>query len=184
VERKTTLLLTKASLPEVIKKLRPQCSRPLNLYGHPKIHKESAPLKPIGAPTYRLAQYLAKQLGEYVGNSPRHVKNSMEFIIIQSLRACPENILVSFDNVSLFTMVPIVEALHLLSWHYDKDITRHFHHVLISSSFRFNGQFYEQTNGVAMSSPQIPVIADFFMEHFGKRLWMGRPTSRSAAFAT
>jgi hypothetical protein len=35
-----------------------------------------------------------------------------------------------------------------------------------SSFFRFNGQFYEQTDGVAMGSPLSPVIADFFMEHF------------------
>jgi hypothetical protein len=70
-----------------------------------------------------LAQYLAKQLGKYVGNSPRHVKNSTEFInTIKSRRAGPEDILVSFDVVSLITMVPIVEALRLLSRLFDEDI--------------------------------------------------------------
>jgi hypothetical protein len=101
-----------------------------------------------------LAPYLAKQLGKYVGNSPCHVKNSMEFInTIRSLRAGPEDILVSFDVVSLFTMVPIVEALHLLSQHFDEDILRLFHHVLTCSFFRFNSQFYKQTDGVAMGLP-------------------------------
>jgi hypothetical protein len=129
------------------------------------------PLRPIdstiGAPTYRLAQYLATQLGEYVGNSPRHVKNSTVFInIIKSLRAGPEGILVSFDVVSLLTMVPIVKALRLLSLQFDENILRLFRHVLNSSFFRFNGKLYEQTDGVAMGSPLFPVIADFFMEHF------------------
>jgi hypothetical protein len=128
MERRTTLFLKKSSFPEeVIQQLLPQGSRHPRVYGLPKIHKEGAPLRSIvstiGAPAYRLAQYLAKQLGEYVKNSPRHVKSSMEFInIIKSLRAGPEDILVSFDVVSLFTMVPIVEALRLLSWHFDEDI--------------------------------------------------------------
>jgi hypothetical protein len=116
VERKTTRLFKKSSLPEqVIQRLWPQGSRPPRLYGLPKIHNEGALLRSIvsttSAPTYRLAQYLAKKLGECMGNSPRHVKNSMEFINIKSLRAGPEDILVSFDVVSLFTMVPPQPAL-------------------------------------------------------------------------
>jgi hypothetical protein len=171
VERKTTLLLKKSSLSEgVIQQLRSQGSRPPRLDGLPKIHKKGAPLRPIvstiGAPTYRLSKCLAKHLGEYVGNSPRHVKNSMEFMnTIKSLRAGPEDILVSFDVASLLTMAPIVEALRLLSRQFD-EILRLFLHVLISAFFRFNGQFYEQADGVAMGSPSSPVIADFFMEHF------------------
>jgi hypothetical protein len=47
-------------------------------------------------------------------------------------------------------MVPIVEALRLLSRHFDEDILRLFRHVQTASFFRFNGQFYEQTGGVAM----------------------------------
>jgi hypothetical protein len=61
---------------------------------------------------------------------------------IKFLRAGPEDILVSFDVVSLFTMVPIVEALHLLSRHFDEDILGIFHYVPTSSFFRFNRQFY------------------------------------------
>jgi hypothetical protein len=40
------------------------------------------------------------------------MKNSVQFInTIKSLYAGPEDVLVSFDVVSLFTMVPIGEAL-------------------------------------------------------------------------
>jgi hypothetical protein len=120
----------------------------------------------IGAPTYRLAQYLAKPLGEHVEHSPRHVRNSTGFInIIKSLRAGPEDILVSFDVVSFFTMVPLGEALRLLSRHSEDDILRLFRHVR-TSFFMSDGQFYEQADGMAMGSPLSPVIANFFMEHF------------------
>jgi hypothetical protein len=69
VERKTTLVLKKSSLPEeVIQQLRPQGSRPPRLYGLQKNHKERAPTRPIvstiGVPTYRLAQYLVQMPGE------------------------------------------------------------------------------------------------------------------------
>jgi hypothetical protein len=37
---------------------------------------------------------------------------------------------------------------------------------LTSSCFSFNGQFYEQTDGVAMGSPLSPVIANYFMGYF------------------
>jgi hypothetical protein len=67
----------------------------------------------------------------------------MEFIdTIRTLRAAPQDILVSFDVVSLFTMVPIQEALRLLSRHFDDAILRLFRHVLTSSFFSFNDQFY------------------------------------------
>jgi hypothetical protein len=128
VEHKTTLLLKKSSLPEeVIQQLRPQGSRPPRLYGHPNIHKEGVPLWPIvsivGAPTYRLTQHLAGLLGAHIGDSPHHVRNSMEFIdTIRTLRAAPQDILVSVDVVSLFTMVPSEEALRLLSRHFNEAI--------------------------------------------------------------
>jgi hypothetical protein len=83
---------------------------------------------------------------------------------ISTLRAGPRDILVSFDVVSLFTMVPIEEALRLLSRYFDEAILRLFLHILTSSFFFFN--FYEQTDGVAMGSPLYPVIANYFMEYF------------------
>jgi hypothetical protein len=121
-QRKTTLLLKKSSLPEVILQLRPQSLRPPSL---------QVPENP----TYRLALCLATLLAEYMANYPRHVKNSMEFTnIMKSLRASPDNI-VSFDVVSLFITVPIGEDLWLLSRH-SGDNLRLFRHVVTSSFFR------------------------------------------------
>jgi hypothetical protein len=88
----------------------------------------------IGTPTYRLAQHLAGLLEAHFGDSPHHVRNWIEFIdTIRTLQAGPRDILVSFDVVCLFTIVPIEEALRLLSRHFDEAILQLFRHVLISS---------------------------------------------------
>jgi len=77
--------------------------------------------------------------------------------------------MVSFDVVSLFTNVPIVDPLELLSQHFEEDVLALFKHVLTSTYFCFDAQFYEQTDGVAMGSPHSPVIANFFIEDFEKK---------------
>jgi hypothetical protein len=101
-----------------------------------------------------LAQYLVKLLGEHVGHAPRRVNGSTGVInIINSLCAGPEDIPVSSDVVSLFTMVPTGEAQSLLSRHFGGDILTYFRLVPTSSFFMFNGQFYEQTDGAARGSP-------------------------------
>jgi hypothetical protein len=63
-------------------------------------------------------------------------------------------------------MVPTEEALRLLSRHFDEATLRLFRHVLTSSFFSSNGQFYEQTDGVAMGSPLSPVIENCFKDYF------------------
>jgi hypothetical protein len=44
-----------------------------------------------------------------------------------------------------------------------------FNSRLTSTYFCFEGQFFEQTDGVAMGSPLPLVVANFFMEGFKKR---------------
>jgi len=174
-ERKTTLLLKKSTLTEdICKHLRPAGSRPPRLYGLLKMHKEGVPLRPIvrniGTPTYHLSKYLAGLLSKFTGNSAHHVKNSLHFVqILESLRVQPEDLMVSFDVVSLFTNVPIVGSLELLSHHFEDDILTLFKHVLTSTYFSFDAQFYEQMDRVTLGSPLSPVIANFFMEDFDKK---------------
>jgi hypothetical protein len=124
----------------------------------------------IGAPNYQLSKYLAGVLSLLVGCSIQHVKNSIEFVhTLGTLRVGPEDLMVSFDVVSLFTQVPIVVSLNLLSQHFSEDIVALFRHVLTSTYFSFGGQFYEQTDRVAMGSPLSPVVANLFMDAFEER---------------
>jgi hypothetical protein len=77
--------------------------------------------------------------------------------------------MVSFDTVFLFIKVPIVDSHELLSHHFEDDVLALFIHVHTSTYFCFAGQFYKQTDGVAMDSPLSLVIANFFMEDFEKK---------------
>jgi hypothetical protein len=101
-----------------------------------------------------LAELVAALLSSHTGNSPHHIKNSTDFgHTLGSLCTGPA--------VSLFTRVPIKEIMSLLSRHFEEDILRLFHHVLMASYFSFSGQCYEQIDGVAIGSPLSPVIANF-----------------------
>jgi hypothetical protein len=78
--------------------------------------------------------------------------------------------MVSYDVVSLFTKVPIAVSLELLSHLLEDDVLALFKHVLTCTNFCFEGQFYEQTNRLAMGLPLPPVIDNFFTEDFENKV--------------
>jgi hypothetical protein len=148
VERKTVLLKRSRIAEEICQQIRPQGSRPSRLYGLPKTHKPDVPLRPIvstiGSPSHRLAKHLAGLFNTHTVNSPHHVRNLVKIInTLGSLQISPHDIMVSFDVVLLFTRVPIKDTMELLGRHFEEDILRLFRHVLTTSYFSFNGQFYE-----------------------------------------
>jgi hypothetical protein len=77
--------------------------------------------------------------------------------------------MVSFDVISLFTKVPVEESLILLKQHFSNEILALYKHILTSTYFCIEGQYYDQTDGVAMGSPLSPVIANFYMEDFERK---------------
>jgi hypothetical protein len=83
--------------------------------------------------------------------------------------------MVSFDVVSLFTRVPLMDTLRLLEAKIDKDMVNLFHHVLTSTYIKHDGQFLEQRNVVAMGSPLSPVIANFYVEDFEEKAFSSAP---------
>lgn len=88
-----------------------------------------------------------------MGKCPHHIRNSLDFVKrLDSFRLDESDIMVSFDVVSLFTRVPLRESLELISQKFDEKTTELFRHVLTSTYFLFNGEYYEQTEGVAMGS--------------------------------
>ena len=121
MERKlNTLLLRlkkKGSIPvDLYNRLRSSGGLTPLLYGLPKVHKPGVPLRPIvsffSSPSYQLSKHLSKILAPLIGNSDSHVLNSAEFSsFIVSKILSPDEILVSFDVVSLFTNVPVSLAI-------------------------------------------------------------------------
>ena len=76
-------------------------------------------------------------------SQPTHQEFSTQ--ILESLRVQPEDLMVSFDVVSLFTNVPTVDSLELLGHHFEDDVLALFKHVLTSTYFCTDEQFYKQT---------------------------------------
>jgi hypothetical protein len=114
-----------------------------------------------------LAKYLAGLLSLFVGQSNHHIKNSETFVQnLESSNLQETDILVSFDVVSLFTKVPLEDALQLLSQHLYKQTVSLIRHVLTTTHFQYDGSCYDQKDRVAMGSPLAPVVANLYMEHF------------------
>ena len=136
------------------------------------------PLRPvisnIGTATYELSRHLAKLL-KPLTKSGFALESSKEFVELLRSRTLPPGFkLVSFDVVSLFTKVPLdytIEVIlrkiydeHLITTKIPRGKMKKL--LLICTKevhFLFNGQTYQQIDGVAMGSPLGPVIANIFM---------------------
>lgn len=74
-ECKVNSLIKDSGLPPIVQsEFKSHSSKPFRIYGLPKIHKARVPLRPvvntIGAPTYVLAQFLARSSLSFVGKCP------------------------------------------------------------------------------------------------------------------
>lgn len=121
----------------------------------------------IGGPTYLLAKFLALKLKPLVGRTESLVKDSASFIKeLKDIKLDPEDILISFDVVSLYICIPIKEVMKVMCHLADPHIAHLVEINLTSTFFCFEGEFFEQTCGVTMGSPLSPIVANFFMEDF------------------
>lgn len=111
---------------------KPKIVLPPRLYGLPKVHKTSVPLRPIvsqiSSPTYDLAKHVASVLQPLVGKTFSFVKDSRHFIdILKGVKLEPEEIMVSFDVESLFTNVPLKECFEVIRGKLsDKDMSESY----------------------------------------------------------
>ena len=162
--------------------IRPKGCRLAHLYGLPKTHKEQLAMRPIPSATHTYNYALAKWLDEKLkplSCNQYTVTDTFEFVNeVQSLEINSGDILVSYDVTSLFTNVPLNESIQILA---DKAFTDDWfnktHELNLSRDqliellnaatknqlFQFNGNLYEQTDGVAMGSPLGPLLANVFM---------------------
>jgi len=148
-------------------------------YGLPKIHKPGYPLRivvsSVGSPLYEVAKFLHGILKESIKKPMSYTKDSWSFVNnINRKIIAPHEIFVSLDVTSLFTNIPkelvmqgienrwtdirIKTKLSLTQMISAIDM------VLSSTSFVFNGRYYEQIYGSPMGSPLSPILADIVME--------------------
>ena len=86
--------------------------------------------------------------------------------------------MVSYDVTSLFTNIPLEETIHLTTdflFEYKldlkisrKDLQKLFQFATNQTSFLFNGNMYNQIDGVAMSSPLAPILANISIGYHEK----------------
>ncbi|XP_036347982.1 uncharacterized protein LOC118757371 [Rhagoletis pomonella] len=150
------------------------------LYGLPKIHKLDVPLRPIVSsfmvPCYQLSKYIGEFLKMLISDK-YNVKNSFNLKDkLANIRVCDEDMLVSFDVVSLFTNIPTMLASKIVmnKWDQVKQKTnipkKKFQEILEfclkdNNYFMFNKKLYSQTFGMPMGNPISPTIAEIIMDN-------------------
>lgn len=167
---------------EVYRRIYPKGSRAGVLYGLPKVHKSGNPVRPIISAiktyNYELAKYLDEILKPLIDTTYILV-DTYDFVNkVKDLSSATDLYIVSFDIVSLFTNVPTTETIDILLDLAFKENNTHFHNLTRSelqrllvmctqeSHFQFNGEYFDQIDGVAMGSPLGPLFANAFMSNF------------------
>ena len=148
-----------------------------------KVHKPNAPLCLIvdytGSATYKTARAIADILHPIMGQTEHYLENSKDLKKKLANKKLKENeVLISHDIVSLFTKVPIQEALTVIRSRLknDKTLSKRtnltvddimdlLEFVCNATYFQFNDQIYQQCFGMAMGSPVSPILANLFMEN-------------------
>ena len=135
----------------------------------------------INTYNYNLSSFLAKLLNPLI---PKEYCAEDTFSFINDIRniSSPRSFMVSYDVVSLFTNIPLKETINLAvnlitqsnpSIKISKDDLRGlFRFATSQSHFLFDGNFYDQIDGVAMGSSLGPVLANLFMS-VNEKEWIG-----------
>ncbi|RLU15331.1 hypothetical protein DMN91_012325 [Ooceraea biroi] len=143
------------------------------------MHKPGYPLRiivsSIGSLTHMVASFIHGILKRSVPKPSSSILDGWTFVKqISGKEINSDSILVSLDVVSLFTNVPkeLVMAAIEKRWRFIsvncKFSLDQFKYavdlILGSTSFSFNGQFYDQIFGSPMGSPLSPILTDMVME--------------------
>ena len=132
----------------------------------------------IYSATYNLLKFLSRILSSLLVN-PYSVRNSKEFVdYVQNFTLSENEILVSFDVVSLLSSVQVDKALGLVLDLFSSDeslalrisldiphITIGLEHCFSSTVFSYLNSFFKRIYGTPMGSCISPIITSIYMEH-------------------
>lgn len=161
-------------------------------YGLPKIHKVGTPIRPItstiGAPGYYLAKFFDKILGTIFARTENHIRDTFEFVgFIRKTRIDSDDILVSFDVVSMFTSIPyelvfdiIMSRSELFLKHFNigRFLLSRILFFLLQDCMVFSvlNQTFRQRDGLPMGSCLSPTIARLVMDVIIRELFSKVPS--------
>ena len=130
----------------------------------------------VGSAPHQLAKKLAKPLSDLLGKtSGTHLRNSGDLLNRIKDERMSDKKLASFDVKSLFTNVPLQDAMEAVRRALDDnqdialpvpkaDFIRLVRLCVEFGALEFEGNEYKQIDGLAMGSPLSPVLACIFME--------------------
>ena len=174
-------------------KLCPKGSQPSVLYGLSKIHKQTVngipKLRPIlcaiNTPTYQLAKYFVGILEPYTKNE---FTAGDSFTFAEKVRKQnAELFMASLDVDALFTNIPLDETINICIELVFKDnetcngMNQDEFRTLLTLATKkyfmlFNGQYYQQIDGVAMGSRLGPTLANMFLGYHEVNWFSNCPT--------
>ena len=120
-------------------------------------------------------QNILKPYGKLKEQQTHSSKSFSAFICQQKIE--PDEIMVSFDVTSLYTTIPIDQALFII-----KDLPEHddkladrtllsprqildlLDILLRTTYFKFSGDSYQQTDGAAMGGPTSAIVSEIYMQ--------------------
>ncbi|XP_022783275.1 uncharacterized protein LOC111324056 [Stylophora pistillata] len=164
---------------EIAQQVIQKGSRLGHLYGLPKTHKRRLAMRPIlsamGTYNFKLAKWLDEKL-KPLSTNIHTISDIFEFVdALHDMEVDDRCVLVSYDVTSLFTNVPVDETIAILAEKaFQDDWLNKEHNLSITKAelvellniatkhqlFQFEGNLYEQIDGVAMGSPLGPPMAN------------------------
>ena len=155
---------------------------PPTIYGSVEHHKEGHLLGPIinciSSAVYNTSKYLTEILPPIQNKKNNSVQNSNKFAReISNMKIDDDEIMISFDVVSLFTAIPVQKTCQYIRTKLEQDDTLTLRtnltiddiisvldFTLSNNYFIYNDVTYKQIHGCAMGSPVSPIVANIRME--------------------
>ncbi len=175
---------TKLLSGDIAKPLKQSEATIAKIYGLPKVHKPEVPLRPIvslvGAPNYKISKWLFRQLNPLTRNCETSIRNSAEFLQkLRGITISDDEIMVSFDVVSLFTSIPLDVARHCTEEILETFETKipaaallELLDLCLETNFVFDHQCYQQLKGAPMGSPISGFLAEITMQKLESSHWL------------
>ena len=165
-------------------RLWPTGSQPARLYGLAKVHKDVVPLRPVLSMPGSVYHPIAEQVTEWLNVVPQcQINTSTQKIAdkLATIKLEENEEIISFDIVSLYTNVPVEEAIEvctdlLYSGEHqlppvDKETFKELLKLCTCNVLmQTHDGFYRQTDGLAMGSPPAPLLANGWLSTFDPRI--------------
>ena len=163
---------------ELYNQLSPSGSQPARLYGLAKVHKQDMPMRPVLSMPGSVYYNIAKQVASWLSHVPECQINCSTKEVCDTLSTVKledDEELVSFDVVSLYTNVPVLESINVCAdllfnkvlLPIDKDTFITLAKIASCNVLMLTHDgYYTQIEGLAMGSPPAPHLANGWMSQF------------------